>query len=423
MPTSLHDKSSRGPARVALLLSLTIGVLACRARPDDSRNSTKDAAAIHEAPEAEALPSNQVTLSEAAYQSARIVVAPVIAEGAVAAGGDISVPGQVEANPARVALISPRTPARIERLAVVEGERVRNGQVVATLSSPAVLTAETDYVQATRRARLLEGTADEEGALALAEAARRRLELLGVSDDVRARLDAGMPPAITFTLAAPFAGSIVQSSALVGTQVEAGTPIFRLEDLSTVNVIARLPERALSAIAIGQPASVQVPAYPDTRFPGRIERLKDEVDPGTRTIPVVIRVRNSNHRLRPGMFATVELPVRQGASGESEEGRSTGTMTIPETAIVTVGDTSYVFVAVGPRRYERRAVRLLAPTAAGATAGSPGSVRVLNGLTAGEQVVIRGAFVLKAELGKAAFAEEDEGGEKSESQKAEEPKR
>ena len=423
MPTSLHDKSSLGPTRVALLLSLAIGVLACRARPDDSRNSTKDAAAIHEAPEAEEQPSNQVTLSEAAYQSARIVVAPVIAEGAVAAGGDISVPGQVEADPARVALISSRTPARIERLTVVEGERVRHGQVVATLSSPAVLTAETDYGQAMRRARLLKGTADAEGALALAQAARRRLELLGVSDDARAQLDAGTPPAITFTLTAPFAGSIVQSSALVGAQVEAGTSIFRLEDLSTVNVIARLPERALSAVAVGGPAIVRVPAYPDTKFSGCVERLKDEVDPGTRTIPVVIRVPNSNHRLRPGMFATVQLPVRRGASAESEDGRSAGAITIPETAIVTVGDSSYIFVAIGPRTYERRAVRLLAATAAGATAASPGRVRVLSGLTTGEQVVIRGAFTLKAELGKAAFAEEDEGGQKNEPRNAEEPKR
>jgi hypothetical protein len=186
---------------------------------------------------------------------------------------------------------------------------------VAILSSAAVLTAETDYVQATRPAKLLTGTADAEGAAALAEAARRRLRLLGVGDDVVGQLERGIEPSITFALTAPFAGSVVQSSAPMGAAVEAGTSIFRLEDLSVIDVIARLPERALSSITIGQRAMVRVPAYPDTTFAGRVERLKDVFDSETRTIPTVIRVANAGHRLRPGMFATVSLGVHPNEAG------------------------------------------------------------------------------------------------------------
>jgi hypothetical protein len=113
------------------------------------------------------------------------------------------------------------------------------------------------------------------------------------------------------------------------------------------------------------------------------------------------------------MFATVQFPVR--ADVRMERGnRTSHPIAIPETAIVTDGDTSYVFVEVGTRTYERRAVELVAPAAIGAMAAPPGRVLVASGLAAGDHVVVRGSFTLKAELGKAGFADDDDEGGKKE---------
>jgi multidrug efflux pump subunit AcrA (membrane-fusion protein) len=108
---------------------LAVGLFARRANNDGASPSGLDTASPHDAaPQDEEAASNRVTLSSSAYESARILVARVTTDTTTAASGSISVPGQVEADPARVALISPRTSARIERLTVVEGDRVHRGR-------------------------------------------------------------------------------------------------------------------------------------------------------------------------------------------------------------------------------------------------------------------------------------------------------
>ena len=105
--------------------------------------------------------ASRVTLTEAAFGTARIVVEPVVAAPAVSGGVGLEVPGQVELDPRRVALVSSRIAGRIERLAAVEGDRVVAGQPVAYIYSPAFLVAQADLEQSARRANLLAGTEDE----------------------------------------------------------------------------------------------------------------------------------------------------------------------------------------------------------------------------------------------------------------------
>lgn len=390
----------RGWLAAAALLCLSTSACGSAEKAEAGKRPGAEAAEAAKTSDDESAGAGRVTLSEAAFQTAGIRVEPVGQEAASAAGAGLQVPGQVEFDPARVALISPRVAGRIERLTVVEGDRVGAGQTVALITSPAHLTAQNDLIQAMRRAQVLAGTADAAGADALVAAARRRLRLLGASEGEIGRVAAGGEVRALLAVPAPFAGSIVEAQALAGAAVEPGTPLFKLADLSVVDVVAEVPERALPLLRVGERAIITLAAYPTLRFEGHVERLRDQLDPTTRTVKAIIHVANADRALRPGMFATVTLSAPGGTSPAA------AVLTVPETALVTDGSERYVFVEVGPRTFERRSVTVESLAAPGA-ATSSGRVAVRGGLSAGERVVVAGAFTLKSELAKAAFAEDE----------------
>ena len=399
----MTNRVSGGLARTLALLAWTLLLLA-GAACSDANGEAEDHTDEHGAEEAhgdehgdehaETGAAGRVTLTEAGARTAGVEVVLVQASTTGGSLGGLEVPGQVEFDPARVALVSPRAAGRIERLTAVEGDRVGAGQPVAYILSPAFLTAQNDFIQAARRAELLTGTQDEQGARALVAAARRRLQLLGASRALVSRLQQTGEPIDLLPVPAPFAGSIVEMQALPGSAVEPGTPIFKIADLSAVNVTAEVPERALPNLRTGQAATIRLAAYPSLQFTGRVERIRDELNPETRTAKAVIRVANTERTLRPGMFASVHL---SGMSGGVPAAASASGLRIPASAVVTDGSERYVFVEVGPRTYERREVQV-AP-------GSGDQVAVTGGLAADERVVTKGAFTLKSELGKAAFGD------------------
>jgi cobalt-zinc-cadmium efflux system membrane fusion protein len=355
----------------------------------------------------------RLTLTEAQYATAAIAVEAAAMEPMIAEGADLDVPGQVEHDPRRVAIISSRTPGRIEALSFVEGERVASGQTVALLSSPTFLTAQNDLAQAARRAKSLAGTSDAEGAQALVAAARRRLALLGAGLSSIRRIEEGAEPNLFLPITAPFSGSIVEATALVGSAVEAGVPLFKIADVSVVDVVAEVPERAISLLRIGLGASIEIAAFPNLRFAGRVERLHSELNPTTRTVRAVIHVSNTGSVLRPGMFATVRFPVSMAAAlgtertpGDAPTSPANSVMTVPETAIVSEGPERIVFVEIGPRTFEKRVVQVSSLAPPGSGNSSSGRVAISGGLRTGERVVTRGAFTLKSELAKASFSDE-----------------
>jgi RND family efflux transporter MFP subunit len=403
---TMTDKSismiRRSPAFLALLCAL-LALPACggdgapeAGQKEEAGHKDEHAAGEEEHAEEEAV----VTLSDAAYRTAGIQVEAVVAEAVAAAGSGLQVPGQVEFEPERVAVISPRTGGRIERLTVVEGNRVRAGQTVALVSSREYLTAQNDLVQAVRRARVLAGTQDAASADALVDAARRRLRLMGVGDGAINRVASSGEISTVMPVPAPFGGSIIEAHVLAGQAVEAGTPLFKIADLSSVDVAAEVPERSMPLLRIGQRATITLAAYPALQFEGRVERLQDQLDPTTRTVKAIIHVPNPQGALRPGMFANVTLDAPAEAALQTT---AATLLTIPEAALVTDGEARYVFVETAPRTFERRAVQVEALSAPGSTVAAVGRVAVRSGLTAGERIAVSGAFTLTSEMGKAGF--------------------
>jgi multidrug efflux pump subunit AcrA (membrane-fusion protein) len=343
--------------------------------------------------------ATRVELTEAAATAAGIRTLEVAVATAATLAGAIDVPGQVESDPSRVALVSSRAAGRLDRLGAVIGERVAEGQVVAWVQSTAYLTAQHDLLQTVRRESAVAGTADTAGARALRSAAEARLRLYGISDSLIATLRAGREPEPLLPVTAPFAGSLVEAMSLAGAAVEAGTPIFRLIDLSELDVAADVPEAQLPALRIGQSAQVTLPSYPDVRLTGTIERIKDELDPETRTIEALIHVRNPRRILRPGMFARVQI------GGTAPANASTTAIAVPSSAILSEGDQRYVFVETSALVFERREIRLGASDARFGGVSNR-EVVVEEGLAAGDRVVVQGAFILKSELAKAGLGDD-----------------
>lgn len=409
---------------VTLLLPLLMAILGACGEPKSSAQTPGSARSVAGDTTAmasdSALPAHamedggRVTLGEAAYSTAGITVAAVEALPADADGVALSVPGQVELDPRRIALVSSRIAGRIERLTAVEGDRVTAGETVAYLYSAEFLTAQVDLAQAQRRARVLAGTPDETGAQALLDAARRRLRLMGASESEVERATGDGDPASVLALRAPLDGSIMESHLLPGAAVEPGAPVFTVADLSVIDVVAEVPERSLPLVRTGQRARVSITAFPNLPFSGTVERLRDALNPATRTVRAVIHVPNGSHRLRPGMFATVQLEVSPrealeagGASPRPGARAGAVVLAIPESAVVTDGERRFVFVEVGRRTYERREVRVLPLSPPGSTAARSLRVVVQDGLRAGERVVVTGAFTLKSELAKASLSEDE----------------
>jgi len=286
-------------------------------------------------------------------------------------------------------------------LTVVEGDRVRVGQPVAFLYSSTFAAAQADLIQAVRQERALAGTPDSSGSAAVADAARRRLRLLGLVDRDIARLAETGQPTDFLPLVSPLDGAITKSNLLPGAAVDAGSPVFEVSDASVMDVTAEVPEQSLPLVRIGQGASVSIAAYRGMTFEGEVERMSGRLNPETRTVQAVVHVPNRGGRLRAGMFATVKLA---GAPG-SRQLNTDSIISAPAAAFVTEGDRHFAFVGVGPNTFERREVEVASLTPAGSMSPVEGRLAVRHGLAAGERIVVEGAFTLKSEMAKASLGE------------------
>lgn len=294
--------------------------------------------------------------------------------------------GRVDYDETRMRLVTAWIPGRVDRLHVAAtGQRVRLGQKVATLYSPEVYAAHSDLLQAGKQ-RARHGDSDTLGRTAQAalQAARKRLQLLGISDKELGRMEAASEAWRQIPIRANVAGTVIERLIDQGAYVQAGTGIYRVADLSRVWVQLDAYESDLPKLRVGQVVKLTVEALPSKEFDGKVAFIDPVVDSRTRTTRVRVIVDNKDHLLRPGMFA--EARVEATGSGDSM-------LSIRDTAPLFTGRRSVVFVEVpgaSEPTYELQEVTL------GAKVGN--RYPVLSGLERGQRVVTRGAFVLDADL-------------------------
>jgi cobalt-zinc-cadmium efflux system membrane fusion protein len=177
---------------------------------------------------------------------------------------------------------------------------------------------------------------------------------------------------------------VLERNLAQGQVVEAAQPLVRLGDLSRLWLVAHAPERDAVRVASGSQARVAIPAFPGQSFTARVQVVGSQVEVGSRTIPVRLEVANPGAKLRPGMSATVWLPVGEGAD----------VIAVPAAALQRLDDKWCVFV---PQKEE--GVFEVRTVGRGRDLG--GEVEIVSGVAAGETIVVEGAFLLKAEAEKA----------------------
>ena len=265
--------------------------------------------------------------------------------------------------------VSSKTSNIVTAVMFRDGERVKRGQLLVQLDDAQtradVAAAEAALAESERlynRSRELLNTQ------ALSKSSFDQLEATLKAN--RARLAAATARHEDTVIRAPFSGRVGLRRVSVGTLISPGAVITTLDDTSVIKLDFSVPENFLATLREGLTVRATAPAFPGRAFAGKVASIDSRVDMSTRSVTVRALLSNEDGALRPGMFLNVTL-----ANDEREA------LIIPEQALTPEAERQFVFV-VDDGKASRREVRI--------GGRRPGSVEVLNGLAAGEFVIVEG---------------------------------
>lgn len=311
--------------------------------------------------------------------------------------GSLQVAARVETDVTRVARVGSPVAGRILKLFAFEGQHVRGGSVLATLHSTDLSDAQLALVKA--RSQEMLAAAGEKRAEQLvaadvigrAELERRRAELLqataeassyhtqlrglGMSEDQIARVESTHKLSADYPVVAPRGGTVLDRKITIGQVVQPADEAFTIADLSSLWVIANVPEEEAGSLRRGLEVNVRLPAVPRADLRGQLTYVSPIVDPATRTVEVRMTLANPEGLFKPDELATMTLT-----------GHAENKLTVPTTAVVRESNKDYVFVSTGANSFVMREVSL----------GQEADDRrvVLGGVSESERIVTVGAFHL-----------------------------
>jgi RND family efflux transporter MFP subunit len=296
-----------------------------------------------------------------------------------------------------------RLPGYLERVHFEIGDRVAAGQVVATVDpreqrhrveedEAAVKVAEAtlrekesqlaDAEKQAERARLLRqkdfiSTQEADTAETRAHTAKAQRDLARAQLTQRQAALAQARYQLSLTrVVAPFSGVVTRRLVDPGAHVSTATPIFTLVAPETLKVIVNIPEKDVTLVRVGMVAKLQVNAYPERVFEGKIARLNSALDPSNRTLTAEVHVPNPTYALKPGMFAQVSLVLAEQKDA----------VVVPAEAVLEDEGKVFVYTVVENKALQRAVTR-------GWTRNS--LVAITKGLDEGEQIVVAGQHRLK----------------------------
>jgi cobalt-zinc-cadmium efflux system membrane fusion protein len=240
------------------------------------------------------------------------------------------------------------------------------------------MLGESEYLQAQNTAKVslqpsIDGAADL--AQAMVVAAKRKLELLGMSD---ADIGTIKSPAPNIWVRAPISGTVVQNQAVIGSAINPGDVLYQLGTLDHVWLTADIYEVDLARISVGQELEAVTTTFPNQVFRGGISRVSPNIDPNSHTAEIRCDIKNSGLKLRPQMLARVKIITNPGLA-----------LVVPQAALVFDGDSYVAFVEVAPGSIERRQVER-------GSWNQYGYARISSGLKAGERVIVHQSLIVNA---------------------------
>jgi Cu(I)/Ag(I) efflux system membrane fusion protein len=349
--------------------------------------------------EAPALPPG--TVSRVQLTPYRVVLAGVETSKAqyLPLAKEITTYGSVEFDETKQAQIAARQKARIVKLYVnFTGQLVEKGEKLAELDvryTPELTVTLQDLLRARQSAN-----AEQE------ESARNRLRLWDINEDqINEFLSTGKVNT-KLTIYSPIHGHVIKKYQREGTFVDEGTPLYDVADLSTVWIEAQVYEAEQALLRLGQSATATTLSLPNQEFTGALNFIYPHLDESTRTLGVRFEIPNPEHRLRPGMYATVKIRVLpeqidlfSKSFAENTEAReqlkNNRLLAVPDSAVIDTGSLKVVYRQSAPNTFEGVAVQLGSRMA---LADRPVAMYpVMSGLKAGDDVVTNGSFLIDAE--------------------------
>ena len=298
--------------------------------------------------------------------------------------------GKIEINERRTYTIAPKFEGWVERLYVnTVGQRVSKGQPLFDVYSPELISALREYALARKGEQSLNHAGDATGedanrddAMAsmkqLAAASLARLKNWDIADD-QIRQMANGEARQNLKYYSPVAGIVLEKKAVQGMRFLPGEVLYQIADLSSVWVQAEVAEQDIGLVKVGSVARVDIAAYPDRHFQGKVDFIYPTLDSATRTVQVRVELANPDGLLKPAMFANVQLAALQ--SGK--------VLTVPVSAVIDSGKRQIVLVQLAEGHFEPRTVKL--------GNRSENYVEVLEGVAEGEQVVTSANFLIDSE--------------------------
>ena len=283
----------------------------------------------------------------------------------------IRAPGRIEIDERRTYAIAPKFEGWVERLYVnTSGQSVSKGQALFDVYSPELISALREYALAIQGEAALQHADDDakKSMQQLAAASLARLKNWGIPDDQIEEL-AKDKNKRGLTFYAPVSGIVLEKKALQGMRFMPGEMLYQIADLSSVWIVAEVAEQDIGLVKAGSVAQVNISAYPDRHFEGKVDFIYPTLNMATRTVQVRVELANPNGLLKPAMFASVELAV-------SHAGK---VLTVPASAVIDSGTRQIVLVQLAQGRFESRTVKL--------GSRSENYVEVLDGIAEGAIVI------------------------------------
>lgn len=272
-------------------------------------------------------------------------------------------------------LVTAKVTETVVRVNFEDGDLVEAGQVLVDLSGRAEVAGLEEAAASYREARQQYERQQQLAAQKLIPAGQLDAQR-ATMEAARARLDATRARLADRVITAPFAGVLGFRQVSPGTLVTPGTTIASLDDISLIKLDFSVPESYLPVLAKGQQIEARSNAWPDRRFAGVVATVDSRVDPVTRSVAVRAEIPNPDRLLRPGMLLSVQVfrPERPA-------------LVVPEIAVIQVARDAHVFRVREDGTVEQVQVKL--------GARRPGEVEVLEGLAAGDRIVVDGTVKLR----------------------------
>jgi len=290
--------------------------------------------------------------------------------------------GKIDYNEQAITFVNTKIGGWIEKLFVdYTGILVSKGQPLLSIYSPELVSTQEEYLLALKAERELSGSPIPEisqGSVSLLEATRKRLSLWDINDNQIEQLEKSGRIQKTLTLFSPVSGFVIEKMAFAGKYITPGETLYKIADLSKVWVNAEVYEYEMPLIKIGQEAKITLSYYPGEVFTGKAIYIYPYLDQTARTLKVRFELPNPNGKLKPEMYANVDIKIDRGKK-----------LAIKEEAVLDTGKRQIVFVDKGDGYFEPREVRLGIKV--------ENYYEVLSGLTEGEQVITSANFLIDSE--------------------------